>query len=190
MFFNIYTYIIFISLRRISSIFIDHHLLPTSLSTTVTLGSHQLHMLLSRPPLQCRMRSAKQFHSKQWKIFGYCFFTVDSFFAGRQRCQQHKRRWRPRKATVCWHFIAELTFFVLLHNFSRLFGMPQKTPRRHETQPDNVRKHVKGSLTHGFWSRHLACGVITCTSTPVEVGGSCKVTLAGEKCQSTCSQAR
>lgn len=45
---------------------------------SVGLFSHHLHMLLSRPALQCNTRSAKQFHTKQWKIFGYCFLYCRS----------------------------------------------------------------------------------------------------------------
>lgn len=42
-----------------------------SLFAVVTLFPHHQHIVLSRPPLQCRARSAKHFHTKQLKIF--CF---------------------------------------------------------------------------------------------------------------------
>ena len=66
-------------------------------------GSPILTLLsLSRPPVQCRTGPAKQFHTKQWKIFGYCFPYCRPTAEAQK--QMRPRRW----PTVHWYFNNEL----------------------------------------------------------------------------------
>lgn len=44
--------------------------------SVIAVFLYHLHMVHSRTLLQCRVRSAKQIHTEQWKIFHYCFLML------------------------------------------------------------------------------------------------------------------
>lgn len=98
-----------------------------SLFTAVTLFSYHLHTLLSPPPLRCRTRSAKQFHTKQWKIFGYCFL-----YCRLTALSEAQKQLRPREATysaLAFHHWARITINLYFTHFMAV-GCHQKTPMR------------------------------------------------------------
>lgn len=75
------------------------------------LSLFTLNSLCSPTPLQCRTRSAKQFHAKQWKIFGYCFLDCRPTALS----EAHKQL-RPREATY-----SAVTFYLLTRINKDLF---------------------------------------------------------------------